>query len=223
MNKLLGAAALALVCGANAAAASEIKLTYQDDGLFGSDNLAKTVSIDSGNSWQRVKAGMFHMSAVSDPLGDFLAFCVDIAQRINNPQYVTINNELFESAKRDRIGQLFDSVLDGKSMADGFTTPVGAAGFQVALWEVVYETESTYSLDSGTFRAADKPSVVAEATKILNNIDSGAVDAYDMTFLESEDHQDLVTVAPVPLPASALLLGFGVAGFAGVNRRKKRV
>mgnify|MGYP001797986941 CR=1 FL=1 len=154
--------------------------------------------------------------------GDFLAFCVEVTQFISNPQVGQVT-DLFTGATFDAIDKLFSNAFAGEALETAVDTSVKAAGFQMALWEVVYDTGAGgYDLSNGTFQGSASGSVVAQANAYLAGIGNGAMGAYDITFLASELNQDLVTVTPVPvpLPATALLRLGGLGGSAALRRKK---
>ncbi|MEX0282928.1 MAG: VPLPA-CTERM sorting domain-containing protein [Arenibacterium sp.] len=221
MKKLLKTAALICAVSAGGAQAAPIKITYQPDGLFGVNNLRETVKITTpGPGYDGyVRAGMFHLSA-DQGIGDFLAFCVDLAQFVKNPQYAVINNALFAGATLENMERLFSSVLGGGTLSDVIDTSVEAAGLQVALWEVMLDTGNGYDLDNGAFSMSENAGVEAQAEAYLSGLFNGKTGAYKLTFFESDKNQDVVTVAPVPLPASALMILAGLGGLITLRRRK---
>ena len=166
-----------------------------------------------------VRAGLFHLTA-DQGIGDFLAFCVDLAQYVKNPQYAVINNNLFSGTTLENMERLFSSVLGGSTLGDVIDTSLEAAGFQVALWEVMMDTGNGYDLDNGAFSMSKNAGVEAQAEAYLAGLSNGKTGAYKLTFLESDKNQDVVTVAPVPLPASAFMILAGLGGLAAARRRK---
>ncbi len=223
MKKLLAAAALAFGLGGGAASASTFDVTVQSSGLFGTVGYQKVAYNDTTIGSGEVRAGMFHLTG-NNGVGDFVAFCVELTQYLNNPQQMTVNNALFPQTKIDDILKMFDSALMGSTMEAVFDTSVKAAGFQLALWEVVYETGASYDLTAGSFTGAGSDAAGAAvdtaAAAYLGGIPTGDETAVGPRFLESDDFQDLVTVAPIPLPAAGFLLAFGIAGLGFAGRRK---
>jgi len=175
-------------------------------------------------SWREARViALFHLTGTPG-LGEFVAFCVELTQRLQNPQDYNINPNLFSASKAADISKLFGSALMGGKMETVFDTAAEAAGFQIALWEVVYETGSSYDMASGSFKAwgfdnnaALSAAVNDKAKDYLDGMANAPMPV--LLFLENDDYQDLVTV--VPLPAAGFLLAFGVAGLGLAGRRKK--
>lgn len=222
MKKLLSAAALVLGLGVTSAHAAPINVTYQSGGVFGSGNLQQTVKVHTPGVGHDgyVKAGLFHLTG-DQGVGNFVAFCVDLAQYLGNPQQVELNPTLFTGTIRDNIAKLFDVALGGDTLAGAIDTSLEAAGLQVALWEVLYDSATGFDLTSGGFYISTNAAVKSQAETYLAGLPGASASNYTLTFYESDDHQDLVTVEPVPLPAAGVLLAFGIAGLGFAGRRKK--
>ncbi|WP_109466292.1 VPLPA-CTERM sorting domain-containing protein [Albibacillus kandeliae] len=222
MKKHFLGLALSIAAFTGAASASSINLTYQDSGLFGASDLQQTVKITtSGPGYDgNVKAGMFHMKS-DDALGNFLAFCVDLTQYIGSPMTAEYNSNLFTGTTYDNLSRLFSSVLGGSSLAEVIDTSLEAAALQVAIWEVMLDSSGAYDLNSGAFKMGSNVAVKTQAQSYLTNLWTGKVGDYKLTFLESAQNQDLVTVTPVPLPAGGVLIGTGLIALFAAGRRRK--
>lgn len=206
-----------LVFAGASANAATLTVSYQGSNEFGSPNLSRQATISSSTYGliDNVNSGMFRLTG-SGGFGDFLAFCVDLATPIKNNQiYTTATTSGFGAAVDANIAKLFTSAYASVD------TALEAAGFQLALWEIISDTGSGWNFMGGTFRAWNNAAAVTQAMTYLNGLVGASTNGYNVTYLISGRGQNLVTVSPVPLPASAAMLGLGLAGLIGLKRRRK--
>jgi len=154
----------------------------------------------------------------------FTTYCVDLYQYIafNQPPYAGYTNvpasaHLFRNAGAAvDLARLYSSghVVD---------SAVTEAAFQLAVWEIAYETSGTYKLNDGDARfgggSADALAALALATDWLGNLGTG--NGYSVRVLESGTYQDEVFATPIPEPG-ALSLAFAALGAAGAVSRRGR-
>jgi len=214
-----------IACAACGVSAATVTVDYQESSVFGTPKLAQNVRITSDKYTGYAGAGLFRLTA--DGYGDFNAFCVDLAQYINNGDTYETSVNLFSGATLENIDKLFTSAFAAVD------TAVEAAAFQIALWEIVEDTGTGYDLTSGAFAVSG--AAVDQANGYLSALGT-QTGKYTLDFLESGTSQDVVTgalnpnsplngggtIAPVPLPASGVLLLAGLAGAAGLGARKRK-
>lgn len=235
-HKVVGAAAVSAICvtfAATGASAGTVTLFKQNDSdtFDGGGNLHVTVASPSANAL----AGGFRLKDQAD--NSFIAWCLDILNTLSIPtggRDYTVTDTPFAGdplagPRLDNVKGLFETAYSSVDLTDD----VQSAGFQLALWEVLYETYSVFDLTTGTFTQTRSGTAQDAAETAANDylalLDGGIVtQAYAFTFYESSRasdgrqlSQNLVSVAPVPLPAAAWMLGLGVAGLFGVRRLKK--
>lgn len=156
----------------------------------------------------------------------FVTYCVDLYERINfgttytnytgpNTSHVFAN----ASAHAD-LGRLYANVgtLSGAAQQ---------AAFQIAVWEIAYETSGTYSLLGGAALFSGAPAgTLTQAQNWLTGLGSGTglniLSLDSVTLGRTVGHQDVIYAAPIPEPETYALLmaGLGALGFVARRRRK---
>jgi hypothetical protein len=238
LSALSGAVALTLLAGT--ATAGQIALTYQGPSVPAEGGRqTATITVDGideiNDSPVQVFSYGFNMRDEGGTLGSFLAWCLDVGSFLSTsatvarPYIITetpfSNSFGLDTTQRARVQSVFDANFGDLDATNG----VEAAGFQLALWDAVYDGDWDVQGVGGVFSASASDDVIAKANFYLVAArDYNGGQAFAMTFLESSPalgqtkYQNLVTVSPVPIPAAGgmLLLALGGLGLAARRRRK---
>lgn len=176
-------------------------------------------------SRHNIGAGLFRLQTeANDEISRILAICLQPLETLTLPLDYEMGSN-FAAAINTNLNILASnawSLVNGK---------ISAGAFQMAAWEITTETAQSYDIDDGFFaitsNANKSNQSEALAQSWLDNISSGEWENGPNTFsiFNAEGTQDLlsnVEVAPVPLPASGLLLIGGLLGAGALARRKQR-
>jgi hypothetical protein len=176
-----------------------------------------------------LNAGAFSLN----PPAGILAYCIDLFQTIGfgtlYSDYTTTSlaaDGQITAARKGEIAQLFHGFY-----ATSLTSSTNSAAFQVALWEILYETASTLNVDGGDLankgvNYAKNPTtpsaVVLLADSWLGGLGSFSTDLGGFTTYRSPEHQDQISFQPVPGPSTWALVFAGLTTLAFMARRRKR-
>ena len=200
--------------------AAAAPLTLQYTGFVNSP--AELVTVTAGPNEGTFNAGAFQFTMTSSsPPDSFIAYCIELTQVLGTTvsNYTTTNmiDYGWSAARRDNIAKLFNSAY-----ASSLDSATNSAAFQLALWEVVYET-GPLSLTSGVFQGSSSSNVNTRAASYVAGIGLASAGIGQFTLYESPTNQNYIRFSVtssgggrVPEPGTALLLaGLGLAGCAG--------
>lgn len=175
----------------------------------------------------------------TDLADDFLAWCFDLVNPVGlgTPYAYDVVNAPFSnsyllSGAGARVSKLINSAYDTLDANDALQS----AAFQLAVWDVAYDDD--FNISSGVFQASGTGTGASSIDALAQGfLDSGAafdgVIAWDTVFLETREapgRQNLVTAvranmdvpAPVPVPATGVLLLGGLGLMAGLRSKARR-
>jgi len=223
----LTAAAVIAIAPASASAAT-VTLSQQTNvgaygGIFGGNGHA-AVSVTSASAPATTYNGVgggFDLVG-SDGIGAFTAFCIDLMQYLILPaSYITsAMPNTFPDSRVATLERLFETGYKGLDLTDN----TKSAGFQLAVWEIAFETGSVYDINNGNFKSnllSPGNAAAAFAQTLLIGLSGPVTQNYELSFFLSGTRQDLVSVSAVPLPAAGLLLVAGLGGLAALRRKRK--
>jgi hypothetical protein len=228
-------------------------VTSSYDGINGK-NINYTVVLPGNNATKAgpTTAGLFKFTQTGGtidvlPVNDkqYVSFCIDLEDGISAGTYtwdvVSLaaapdpNSGPMKAAKANDLAKLLGGVL-GANLIDAKTilnSDEKKAALQMAVWEVVFESATTYNVTDGNAKFTDDNYnvVVSGLEALANTYLGGIANATAMQGLRGltspavgisgVETQDFV-VQVVPIPAAAWLFGSALMGVVALGRRRMK-
>jgi hypothetical protein len=204
--------------GSGAAPGSVVSLYIDQDGVYPPYEFSSDFT-RAGYLLHDVASATGVGMAIDNPLW---TFCIDVTQTPSYGTYATYDVvPLTEAPNPTFIGSTLTSAraallqeLWGRYHSTTMNAQQ-AAEFQLAIWELVYETSGTLDISSGSVRS---DSFNAETNTLLNSLD-GTGPMANLVALTHPVYQDLL--AEVPAPGALLLASLGTAVVGWLRSRKE--
>ncbi|MDP6543855.1 MAG: PEP-CTERM sorting domain-containing protein [Phycisphaerae bacterium] len=201
-------------------ALSTVQIAQADFMQYNGQIRTKSVDVRAKNS---LAGRNFQTSAGQVKIGyqgvDYLGHCVDVFDRSGSAEVTEAPYTVLRNG--GEIAYLFET------NSPDITTREQAAGLQVAIWELLYEKNTTldFNLDSGNFKITNN-NVIDDANGMLDYMRANMPDNYlptlDLVVLQSPCKQDmLIGREPpvIPEPATVTLLAIG--GLLILKKRRR--
>jgi len=223
-STFLAVAAAGAICAPLAALADSVSFTY--DGFKGG-SASVTVTRDNPTPRTTVNANAGAFDFSGGGMGDFAAWCLDIDTTISTGTYDYVHDDTLldtdppykNPGAKERLEKLFDANYTGTVFGSGANN----AGFQLAIWDVIYDDD--FDINTGNLTASSGNGAVETAAgTFLSNAENymgprlWTITTYDGG-AGNDDVQDVGVATAIPLPAAAWLL-LGVSG--GLVAAKRR-
>jgi hypothetical protein len=164
----------------------------------------------------------------------FTTYCTDVFENVYlnttySDYFVAANGSTygFTHQQADLLGRLY-TVADNGTTSRVDTTNESVA-FQLAVWELLYETSGSYNVTGGNFYAQGGGNSTQRS--LANSWLASAASLVDSQFSvarlasvatpNSAGHQDLILVGAVPEPSSYVLMLAGLSAVGFVVRRRR--
>ncbi len=218
--RLVPIASVALACALGATTARGDNVTFPGF-AHGSETVAFSLTAPNAVASGTVSAGGFATILNGSP--SFVTYCVDLYQHISfgtlysdytapGSTHVFANNRAYAD-----LGRLYAN-------AGVVDTSIEEAAFQIAVWEIAYETTpGAYALGSGAASFSGGSAVggaLGLASTWLAGLGNGA--GRSVSVIESSAHQDVI-FAPVPEPSTYMLMFAGLLATVEISRRKRKL
>ena len=217
---------------------------------FSNGSVGVSVSTNGGTSYSGVSAGQFQgfFDGEGNGIGpdDFFRFlCIELGQFVDsapNPYTRTLGldgaHNATDAAELTRLfNQFYPNGATGTYYSGGAQTNFGdfggnttdSAAFQLAVWEIWFDTDNNLDLTGGSFRA--QPSAVRDRAQFfLTSITNGSTAAPGWTLFEftSDSKQNYLSVEhsgplqSTPEPGTLILLGVGALAAWGTSKHHRK-
>lgn len=186
----------------------------------GSQNVTFTVpnATHTGNTAGTAGAGGFLTSLNGGP--SFTSYCVDLYQYIGfNTAYIDYSvaapgaHVFANSNAYTDLGRLY-------ATAGVIGDALHEAAFQLAVWEIAYETTGGYNVGSGSAFFSTSDGVRDLASTWLSQLGNHGAGP-SIGVLESAGHQDVI-YAPVPEPSEIMLMVTGLIAMGAFAKRRRK-